>query len=81
MFFVDHSRRFRDAASESASREKYALALSGKSMVPLRASCPTEGRLAIVTDAGRDAMDADGAARRAAPMRTAKSCGLYFEIS
>jgi len=25
-------------------------------------SCPTEGRLAIVTDAGRDAVDADGAA-------------------
>ena len=25
-------------------------------MVPLRASCPTEGRLAIVTDAGRDAV-------------------------
>jgi len=24
-----------------------------------RASCPTEGRFAIVTDAGRDAVDAD----------------------
>jgi hypothetical protein len=41
----------------------------------LAPSRPTEGRLAIVTDAGRDAVDADGAARRAAPMRTAKSCG------
>ena len=38
-------------------------------------SRPTEGRLAIVTDAGRDAMDADGAEDEGAVTRTAKSCG------
>jgi hypothetical protein len=36
---------------------------------------PHEGRFAIVTDVRRDVMDADGAQRRSAPMRTAKSCG------
>jgi hypothetical protein len=38
-------------------------------------SRPTEGRIAIVTDAGRDAMDADGAADESTSARTAKSCG------
>jgi hypothetical protein len=38
-------------------------------------SRPTEGRLAIVTDAGRDAMDASGALDEQRWMRTAKSCG------
>jgi hypothetical protein len=36
---------------------------------------PTEGRIAIVTDAGLDAMDAGGAADESAGSRTAKSCG------
>ena len=36
---------------------------------------PLEGRLAIVTDAGRDAMDASGALDESASLRTAKSCG------
>jgi len=36
---------------------------------------PHEGRIAIVTDAGRDAVDADGAADESAGSRTAKSCG------
>jgi hypothetical protein len=36
---------------------------------------PTEGRLAIVTDAGRDAVDAGGASDEGAGLRTAKSCG------
>jgi hypothetical protein len=35
----------------------------------------TEGRLAIVTNAGRDAMDAGGASDESACLRTAKSCG------
>src|SRR3954454_14660238 len=35
----------------------------------------TEGRLAIVTNAGRDAVDADGAADEQHVRRTAKSCG------
>ena len=36
---------------------------------------PTEGRIAIVTDAGLDAMDAGGAADESAGSRTAKPCG------
>src|SRR4051794_12366503 len=36
---------------------------------------PPKGRIAVVTDAGRDAMDADGAADEQRPRRTAKSCG------
>ena len=38
-------------------------------------SRPTEGRIAIVTDAGRDAVDAGGASDEGAGLRTAKSCG------
>jgi hypothetical protein len=38
-----------------------------KSGVYLAPSRPTEGRLAIVTNAGRDAVDADGTQRRSAP--------------
>jgi hypothetical protein len=34
-----------------------------------------EGRIAIVTDAGWDAMDAGGASDEGAGLRTAKSCG------
>ena len=36
---------------------------------------PQEGRHAIVTDAGRDAVDADGADNERRLRRTAKSCG------
>jgi hypothetical protein len=36
---------------------------------------PTEGRIAIVTDAGLDAMDADSALDELCWPRTAKSCG------
>jgi hypothetical protein len=36
---------------------------------------PLEGRIAIVTDAGRDAMDAGGASDEGVGLRTAKSCG------
>jgi hypothetical protein len=46
-----------------------------KSLLYLSLSRPTEGRLAIVTDAGRDAVDADGAFDERRVMRTAKSCG------
>ena len=35
---------------------------------------PTEGRIAIVTDAGRDAVDAEARLTNV-PTRTAKSCG------
>ena len=36
---------------------------------------PHEGRIAIVTDAGRDAVDARDASDEGADLRTAKSCG------
>jgi hypothetical protein len=36
---------------------------------------PLEGRIAIVTDAGWDAVDAGGAADESAGLRTVKSCG------
>jgi hypothetical protein len=36
---------------------------------------PKEGRFAIVTNAGRDAVDASGATDESAELRTAKSCG------
>ena len=35
----------------------------------------TEGRIAIVTDAERDAVDVNGASDEGARLRTAKSCG------
>ena len=38
-------------------------------------SSPHEGRIAIVTDAGWDAVDAGGATDESACQRTAKSCG------
>jgi hypothetical protein len=38
-------------------------------------SDPMEGRIAIVTDAGRDAVDAGCALDEGAGLRTAKSCG------
>jgi hypothetical protein len=40
---------------------------------------PLQGRIAIVTDAGRDAVDAGGALDEGAGLRTAKSCGPYVE--
>jgi hypothetical protein len=36
---------------------------------------PLKGRIAIVTDVGRDAMDASGASDEGAYLRTAKPCG------
>jgi hypothetical protein len=38
-------------------------------------SRPSEGRFAIVTDAGRDAVDASGASDEGMGLRTEKSCG------
>jgi hypothetical protein len=37
---------------------------------------PHKGRIAIVTDAGRDAVDVSGATDESVTLRTAKSCGL-----
>jgi hypothetical protein len=41
----------------------------------LSPSRPTEGRFAVVTNAGRDAVDADSACDEGVCRRTAKSCG------
>jgi hypothetical protein len=46
-----------------------------KSLLYLSPSCPTEGRLEIVTDAGQDAVDASGALDEGALLRTVKTCG------
>jgi hypothetical protein len=43
----------------SPSAKNIPLVPSGKSILELAPSLPTEGRLAIVTDAGRDAVDAN----------------------
>jgi hypothetical protein len=51
------------------------LSPSGKSSLQARPSRPTEGRLAIVTDAGRDAVDALVLNDEQRVRRTAKSCG------
>jgi hypothetical protein len=55
--------------------KKILLRRNPKSLLYPPPSRPTEGRLAIVTDAGRDAVDADGAADESTSLRTAKSCG------
>src|ERR1700722_863247 len=46
-----------------------------KSLLHPRRPVPLEGRFAVVTDAGRDAVDAGGAADESAGPRTAKSYG------
>ena len=56
-------------------REKYSDFPKTQITSIIHASRPTEGRLAIVTDAGRDAVDADGAIDERRLRRTAKSCG------
>jgi hypothetical protein len=45
----------------SSLAKNFPLSPSGKSPLRIRPSRLTEGRLAIVTNAGRDAMDASGA--------------------
>jgi hypothetical protein len=59
----------------SPSRKNISLNPSGKSLLLISPSRPREGRLAIVTNAGRDAMDAGGAKDESVCLRTAKSCG------
>ena len=53
----------------------FLLAARPKSLLYPPPSCPTEGRLEIVTDAGQDAVDADALTDERRLMRTAKSCG------
>jgi hypothetical protein len=53
----------------------FPLRVRPKSPAYLAPSLPLQGRIAIVTDAGRDAVDVDGALTRAFDPRTAKTCG------
>ena len=55
--------------------QKYCGSLSTQISSISSPSCPTEGRLEIVTDAGQDAMDAASALTNALSLRTEKSCG------
>jgi hypothetical protein len=55
--------------------EKYFASRFGRNSFIDSVIHPTEGRIAIVTDAGLDAMDADGATDERVILRTAKSCG------
>jgi hypothetical protein len=55
--------------------QKYSSSLLTQIKTITAPSCSTEGRLAIVTNAGQDAMDADGASDEQHVKRTAKSCG------
>jgi hypothetical protein len=48
----------------SPSSKNISLNPSGKSPLKMRPSRPQEGRLAIVTDVGRDAVDAAASARK-----------------
>jgi hypothetical protein len=59
----------------SPSRKNILVFTRPKSTLELPPSRPPEGRLAIVTNAGRDAVDAGGASDEGAGLRTAKSCG------
>ena len=64
----------------SPSRKNISLSTSGKSLLELSPSTPKEGRFAIVTNAGLDAVDAAGVRCAKACwtkrlLRTAKSCG------
>jgi hypothetical protein len=52
-----------------------AVDLTPKSKLNLRYPARHEGRFAIVTNVGRDAVDADGADDERRMRRTAKSCG------
>jgi hypothetical protein len=69
------SARRGDFSSVQPHLKKYFGFSESKSVVKLPPSRPTEGRLAIVTDAGRDAVDAGGAKDESADLRTAKACG------
>jgi hypothetical protein len=58
----------RSSSKSKSSPEAKNIPLSPllKSILKVRRPVPTEGRLAIVTNAGRDAVDADGASDESA---------------
>ena len=69
------SARPPDCHLSSPISKKISLRRDPKSNLYQQPSCPTEGRLEIVTDAGQDAVDASGALDEGAFLRTAKTCG------
>src|ERR1700733_9698850 len=64
-----------DLHVESPLQKYFHSLLTQITCISLAIPSHTEGRLAIVTDAGRDAVDAGGALTKALGLRTAKSCG------
>ena len=62
-------------AVQSCSQKYFPLALTQITSISPAVSPHFEGRIAIVTDAGWDAMDAGGAADESVVLRTAKPCG------
>jgi hypothetical protein len=68
-------RRQTDLPLSSASRKNISVLQKQKSVLYSHRPVPLEGRFAIVTSAGRDAVDADGALRRGRLRRTEKACG------
>jgi hypothetical protein len=65
----------RDSTCPVPSQKIFRFAADPNQIHNSRHPVPTEGRFAIVTDVGRDAVDAGGAADESANLRTAKSCG------
>jgi|GraSoi2013_115cm_1033766.scaffolds.fasta_scaffold148000_2 hypothetical protein len=64
-----------ELAVQSLSQKYSCFHLTQITSISVAIPSHTEGRLAIVTDAGRDAVDAGGAKDESADLRTAKSCG------
>src|ERR1700733_6007457 len=67
-------RQFVDAAVQPLLK-KYSDFPKAQISLYLSPSRPTEGRFAVVTNAGRDAVDADSACDEGVCRRTAKTCG------
>jgi hypothetical protein len=64
-----------DLAVQPPSQKYSPSPLGRNSFIDSPRPVPHEGRLAIVTDAGRDAVDVRSAFDEGAGLRTAKSCG------
>jgi hypothetical protein len=69
------ARTGRTAEGKYFGNSEIFLAARPKSVTYTSLSRSTQGRIAIVTDARRDAVDAGGASDEGAGVRTAKSCG------
>jgi hypothetical protein len=66
---------FSEMTSPAPFAKIFCFAPEANQFTDLRRPVPEEGRLAIVTNAGRDAMDVAARETNAACSRTAKSCG------